>query len=192
MNKKIAEEKNAVRKKMMTLRKSISKSDIETWSRAIMNRLFEMEEYKEANHVMFYVSYDNEVKTHEMIIKTLSSPKKVSVPLLEKEKIIPVEIRRWDELKPGAYGILEPRHKKESKISEIELVVVPGVAFEEGGYRIGHGLGCYDDFLKKVKGLKIGLAFEFQIIPEIPREEHDVSVDKIITEERVIECESQI
>ena len=97
-------------------------------------------------------------------------------------------MERWDDLKISSYGILEPKKDKIKNISsdKIDLIIVPGVAFDLKGNRMGHGKGYYDRFLNLVKSTSIGLAFEFQIIENIPVESHDKPIDMIITEKRII------
>jgi 5-formyltetrahydrofolate cyclo-ligase len=91
----------------------------------------------------------------------------------------------------GAYTILEPRQECVNEVSpeSIDLIIIPGVAFDGQGNRIGHGMGYYDRLLqKKIRTHCLGLAFEFQIVESIPTEIHDVKIKKIITEERIIIC----
>ena len=192
VNNDVTREKKKIRNKMVELRKNISMEKVLERSEKIEKRLFTLQEYVDADAVMFYVSYNSEVYTHDMIKKALKVKKKVVVPLSDtgNKDIIPIEIKGFDELKPGAYGILEPFYHPERVVSkdELDLVVVPGVAFDLEGHRIGHGLGYYDEFLKTVTACKTGFAFEFQVLSEIPCEEHDVRMDKIVTEKRIIDC----
>ncbi|MBI4399828.1 5-formyltetrahydrofolate cyclo-ligase, partial [Candidatus Micrarchaeota archaeon] len=106
----------------------------------------------------------------------------------DKKEIELSEIRSLEELAPGAYGILEPKKEflRPAGYEEIQLVIVPGIAFDLKGNRIGYGLGYYDKLLPKLKCPKLALAFNFQVLPEIVEEKHDVKVDKIITETDVI------
>ncbi|HEC81995.1 MAG TPA: 5-formyltetrahydrofolate cyclo-ligase [Thermoplasmatales archaeon] len=193
VNKKlVVDKKKKIREKIIEVRKNTSVEKIRKWSRDIEKRFFSLREYKDAETVMFYVSYDNEVYTHDMIKKALKEGKKVVVPFSDTKhnNITPIQIKDFEELKRGAYGILEPFYQHELVVSEnvIDLVVVPGVAFDTKGHRIGHGLGYYDEFLKTVTACKTGFAFEFQVLSEIPCEEHDVRMDKIVTEKRIIDC----
>ena len=184
--------KGSFRKKLMEVRKSLSKNDIATNSHKIKKQLFSLKEFERGKTILFYVSYDNEVYTHEMIKESMTQGKNVIVPVTDKEnrKLILSKLENWDDLEPGSYGILEPVEDKIKEVSleEIDLIIVPGLGFDEQGNRIGHGGGYYDDLLSKSKALHIGLAFESQIVKEIPTEKHDMSVDKIITEKRVIDC----
>lgn len=192
MNTKKIDEKETIREKIMERRKKLSKEKVEELSKNIEKQFLNLQEYKDAGTVMFYVSYDNEVYTHNLIEEALKSKKKVVVPLTDTENnnIVPVQIKSFMELKPGAYGILEPSSEHRHVVSKdvIDLVVVPGVAFDVEGHRIGHGMGYYDEFLKTMSAYKIGFAFEFQVLSEIPCEKHDIRVDKIVTEKRVIDC----
>lgn len=167
--------------------------DVQERSRIIQQRLMIMKEYQEARTILFYVSYGNEVATHGMIQQLLARGKRVVVPKsnTSEQTITVSELKSWADLAVGAYGILEPQEESIRKvpIDTIDLLIIPAVVFDLDGNRIGHGMGYYDKLLKLAKGkIKIGLAYEFQIMDRIPAEPHDVKVDKIITEHRVINC----
>jgi len=152
-----------------------------------------MDEFRNAQNILFYVSYDNEVHTHEMIKTTLAHGKNVVVPFsdLKNKRIIPAEIHAWNDLAPGAYGILEPKKEciQEVDLGTIDFILAPGVAFDIHGHRIGHGMGYYDRLLQNSQNARhVGLAFELQIVKEIPVEKHDVAVDMIVTEKRILRC----
>ena len=185
--------KDEIRKRLKELRVQLSKQDVLNKSKKIVKRLSELEEFKNSNTVLFYVSYNNEVFTHDLIEESLKIGKNVIVPKSDKENrnLILSKLESWDDLEKGAYDILEPKEDKISEISknEIDMIIVPGVGFDEHGCRIGHGLGYYDELLRdSTNAIHIGLAFEIQIVDVIPIEEHDMPVDMIITEERLIDC----
>ena len=137
---------------------------------------------------MFFVSFNSEVSTHQMIKEALKT-KTAVIPKVVHHEIEPSVILDFDNLVPGKFGILEPIETMKIAYKNIDLVLVPGIVFDKEGHRIGYGFGYYDKFLKKVpKAIKIGLAFDFQIIDKIPTEIHDVLVDMIVSEKRVIEC----
>ncbi|RLF88523.1 5-formyltetrahydrofolate cyclo-ligase, partial [Thermococci archaeon] len=97
-------------------------------------------------------------------------------------------IRSFSELRPGKFNIMEPREAIDEEVN-LDLIVVPGVAFDESGYRLGFGKGYYDRFLRSFRETtKLGLAYEFQVLEEVPRDEGDIPVDFIITEKRRIDC----
>lgn len=183
--------KDKIRKELIETRKKLHKKEVLEKSKQIKKRLFEMKEFKQASKVLFYVSYDNEVYTHEMIKECISS-KKIAVPISDKKnrRLILSELRSFHDLELGSYGILEPKKEKikEIQIGKIDIVIVPGVGFDLNGHRVGHGKGYYDNLLKNSKALLIGLAYDWQIVKHIPIEEHDVLMDKIVTEKRIIEC----
>ncbi|MFH1073973.1 MAG: 5-formyltetrahydrofolate cyclo-ligase [Candidatus Firestonebacteria bacterium] len=158
-------------------------------SRVIMKKLFSLPEFKKAKKVMFYVSFNNEVDTHKMISKALKIKKKIYVPVADF-KNMRLSINRIREfpgnLKRSKYGILEPgkEYKDIFKGNKIDIIVVPGIGFDCDGNRIGYGGGFYDRLLKRIKAVKIGLAFDFQMFKKIPTDENDQKLDMIITEKR--------
>ena len=185
--------KEELRKELMKIRNNLSESELLEKSKQIKKRLYEMKEFQQASAILFYVSYDNEVYTHEMI-KECISEKNIVVPVTDKQKrqLLLSKLRNWNDLTIGSYDILEPKKEKLKKISidDVDLVIVPGIGFDEKGSRLGHGKGYYDNLLNHSKALKIALAFEFQIVENIPTEKHDIPVDKIVTEKRIIDCQN--
>ena len=156
-------------------------------SRIIKKKLFSLPEFKRAEFVMFYASKENEVDTCEMIDGALETGKKVALPRCTSQKtFVPKEIsNRHTDLEKGAYGIYEPRKQKSDvEPGRIGLVVVPGVAFDIKNGRLGRGKGYYDRFLKKLPPAKmtVGLAFDFQVIKNLPKDSHDIPVSKVITD----------
>lgn len=184
--------KKEIRKLLYNKRLNISESENLVKSNKIKNKLFKIDEYKKAKNILFYVSYDGEVFTHN-VIKESFIDKKIVVPISNNEdySLILSKLNSFEDLVEGRYGILEPKKEKikEISIDELELIIVPGVGYDEQGRRIGHGKGYYDNLLKNSKALTIGLAFEFQIIKKIPIEKHDITIDKIVTEKRIIVSE---
>ncbi|MEW6096269.1 MAG: 5-formyltetrahydrofolate cyclo-ligase [bacterium] len=186
--------KTDLRKAISEKRNLLTTQEITSKSLKIKERLFNLEEFKKASIISFYISFRSEVQTHEMIKEALRLDKRVAVPIVESEKVLSLsEIKDFDnELKIGKFGILEPKLECRRKINleEVELVIVPGVVFDERGNRIGYGGGYYDNLLNKMKGIPfIGLAYELQIVNHIPVEDGDIPVHKIITEKRIIICQ---
>ena len=185
--------KDLLRKELIKKRKNVSKSEIYNKSQLIEQNLFKMYEFKSSKKILFYISYDNEVYTHDMIKKSISINKNIIVPISDviNKKLILSKLDRWEELEKGSYSILEPIRKNEKEIllDSINLIIVPAIGFDIKGNRLGHGLGYYDKLLKNSNiATHIGLAFEFQIIDHIQIEKHDSPVDMIITEKRIIHC----
>jgi 5-formyltetrahydrofolate cyclo-ligase len=181
--------KNKLRKELKINRNKLSKKEIINKSKIIKQKLFELGVFKKSHLILFYVSYDNEVFTHDMLMNCLKK-KEVIVPLSDtnNENLILSKLEKWEDLIEGAYGILEPSKIIETPIGKLDLIIVPGVGFDEKGNRLGHGKGYYDKLLQKSKATKIGLAFECQIINQIPTDKNDMPVDAIITEKRIINC----
>jgi 5-formyltetrahydrofolate cyclo-ligase len=152
-----------------------------------------MNEYKESQVIFYYISYDNEVYTHDMIKNSLLEEKDIVVPFSDKKTrtLILSKLDKWEDLEIGSYDILEPKKEcmKKTSIDNIDLIIVPGVVFDKKGNRIGHGMGYIDNLLKDSNYRKhIGLSFELQLVDFIPKEKHDILVNKIITEKRIINC----
>lgn len=184
--------KQKTREDILAKRDALGNEEIASKSKAIKEKLFGLQEFQEAEAVMFYVSIRSEVRTHEMIAEALALGKKVVVPCcdFEKEEMVLSEIRSLGELEIKPRGLCEPKDEffREFNAEHVELVIVPGIAFDEKGCRIGYGKGYYDKFFLKLKKKvpKIALAFDMQVLKEIPNHEHDQRVDKILTEERAI------
>ncbi|MDR3232870.1 MAG: 5-formyltetrahydrofolate cyclo-ligase [Planctomycetaceae bacterium] len=140
--------------------------------------------------LMTYISFGSEVVTKNIEDFFPSLCRFLAVPMIQNGEIVPVRIESGDELEAGTFGILEPKppvyrdRSRQIALDDIDVVLVPGLAFDRSGSRLGRGKGYYDRFLKKLKpsALKIGLAFECQIFDEIPADGSDVPLDLVITE----------
>lgn len=153
-------------------------------SKIIKQKLFKSSVFKKAKIVMFYLSCGGEVDTYQMIREALKQGKIIAVPVTNRKTntMIPCRMRARTRLKKGIYAILEPVKKTRIPLEEIDLVLVPGLAFDRNGNRLGRGKGYYDRFLKSLPKDTpcIGLAFDFQILPSLPVKPHDFSVNRTI------------
>jgi len=133
---------------------------------------------------MFYVAFGGEVNTEEMIKEAKKIGKLICVPVCKKDRATmqPVILEEGVKLKKGPYGVLEPIANNFIAPHKLDLVIVPGLAFDKKGNRLGRGKGCYDRFLGLLpeNTSSIGLAFDFQILPSVPTTACDVSVQKVI------------
>lgn len=184
--------KQLIRRDIITKR-SAQKGDVkQEKDKDIRKKLLSMPEFGKSSIILFYVSIRGEVKTDDLISEALGKGKRVLVPFvdLEKEEMMISEIKDLNELEKGAFGIPEPKNPKEFPIDKIDLVIVPGVAFDRRGNRIGFGTGFYDKFLSRLPKETpfIALAYDFQVLREIPKGKDDVKIDKIITETETINC----
>jgi 5-formyltetrahydrofolate cyclo-ligase len=191
------EEKQRLRAEVRKKRSAIPHPNRVLKSATILERLFELDAMRSARWVKFYVSHGSEVETQGMIAHALAHGKRVAVPKVEGEDrlILSELLHPVRELSPGWRGILEPKPDclRPVEIKEMDLLVVPGIAYDEQGHRIGQGVGFYDRFLTPAAGrIPIAaLAFELQIVPEVPVEINDVRMDWIVTEKRVIKCSEE-
>ena len=164
-------------------------------SRQIVDRFMGLPEFASARTVMFYIDVRAEVRTRHALNDALKSGKRIVVPYCVDGELQLFHLESMDELEVGMYKILEPRRdlrelaQKQVTIEELDLVMVPGVAFDRCGGRTGHGKGYYDKLLEhaRLDTPLVALAFECQLFPEIPMQEHDVFMDKVITEKAVYE-----
>ena len=191
MGNEMNDTKNQLRKEIKKKRKNLSKDEVREKSNAIKNRLFEMKLFRNAQTILFYVSYDTEVYTHDMIKESIAMGKHVVVPksVTKNNTLILSKLKSWNDLEIGAYNILEPKKEtiEQVNVESIDFIIVPGVVFDESGNRIGHGKGYYDRLLNDSQNIpNIGLAFELQIVKNIESEQHDEKIDVIITEGRII------
>ena len=182
----IMKSKRELREEYLGRRRAMSQDDVLSKSRLIHERMQELSEYASARTILTYVSSkDNEVDTLDLIESLLEEGKTVLVPIAEKNRVLVwSRLEALSELAPAQFGILEPlpefRRLMDPPTDSVALA--PGIAFTETGYRIGYGGGYYDTFLATFKGLKIGLAFEVQLLTNFPLEKHDRPVDIVITE----------
>ncbi len=176
--------KEQIRSKILLKLKTQKEENWSRKSKAVKEKLFRKQVFKKAKIIMFYISFDGEVNTEEMIKEAQKLGKKVTVPICKKHRITlkPCILDEATRLKKGPYGVCEPTVERFIRLEDLGLVIVPGVAFDKKCNRLGRGKGYYDRFLKKLPKdiTTIGLAFNFQILPLIPATTHDVRVNKVI------------
>ncbi|QEK11485.1 5-formyltetrahydrofolate cyclo-ligase [Crassaminicella thermophila] len=187
--------KKIIREEILKKRKALSSNEITRKSDKIFHKLKTFPSYQNAENVMVYLDFRNEVKTNKIIDDLLEENKNVLIPISipkTREMILSQLLDPKKELVKGTYGILEPKKEYIRKVNPeiVDLIIVPGVAFDPRGYRIGYGGGYYDRFLDKISKnvLSIALAFDLQIIDNIPNDSFDKPVDYIITETKIFSC----
>lgn len=176
--------KSDVREFNKTKRSGMEKEVVKEKSESISKFFLSSEFYKNAGCIMLYLPLGNEVDLTKIIIAAFADNKKVILPVTNETtgEITPCEITKVTEYLVGAFGVTEPQNAKKADESEIDVVVVPGIAFDKKGARVGFGKGCYDSFLKNVSATKIGVCYDFQLCDDIEVQEHDICMDCIITE----------
>ena len=174
-------DKSILREKYLKIRKNIDKENRLKYDNEIFSQVIKMNEYKENNLVLTYVSLSDEVDTIKIIEYSLKIGKKVAVPKCEGSIIKFYYIKSINELKEGCFGILEPENKYIVTNFESSICLVPGITFDRDNNRVGYGKGYYDKFLKNYQGVKLGLTYKECICDKINVEKYDVKVDKVIT-----------
>jgi len=189
----LKEKKSEIRSRTLFLRNALSVKDRKIKSDQIMERLFGFANFLESRVVLFYMNTDSEVITVDMAERAMKYEKGIVLPYIDKKdnQIVPFKVDDLKlDLQPGYGNILEPipQRCKEIPVEHIDLAIMPGIAFDERGGRIGHGTGFYDKLIPRLEitTRKVALAFECQIVPQIPMEPHDRYIDIIITEDRTI------
>lgn len=180
------ESKSVIRTRILKLLRNQKEEDRFKKNLVILRKFFAIQEVKAAKTILFYAAFDGEVETAAMIKRAHIKGKNVAVPTILKEKkmIIPTLISKLEELEIGPYGIKHPKHNPSRliKAEDLDLVVVPGVAFDKKCHRLGRGAGYYDRFLASLpKDVPtVGLAFDFQIVDVLPHQDHDMPVSRVI------------
>lgn len=184
--------KKELRKTILALRSSLTAEEVKAKSNKIVEKLISLKEFEKSSTVMCYVDFRNEVATGCFIGYCLKAGKKAAVPLVvDAGNMIAAEINcPEDDLEPGTFGVMEPKKCKLKEINpeEIDIIVVPGAVFDLDKNRIGYGAGFYDRFLPKLRRdcLKVGIAFDIQVVESVPVGEYDVPLELVITESRII------
>lgn len=183
-------DKASIRSLILAKRKNLSRKYVIEKSGLITEHVLSLKEYKEADCVFAYISLNNEADMHDLLLYALKSGKRVAVPRVCKTDMDFYYIDSLERLVKGSFGILEPfSDALPAEYEKNAVMLIPGVAYDMAGNRIGYGGGYYDRYFAKQMELKTNLmnciiapAYEFQITDEIPSEEHDIRVNKIVTE----------
>lgn len=190
MNLKIY--KSDLRKKILAKRDLLSEEELNYKSMLIRENLWTLNEFTKAENIFLFVNFRSEVRTMPIIEKCLEEEKNVILPLtdLKNKRLILYYVKNLNNLNEGTYGILEPDPEinERADIKNIDCAIVPGSAFDEKGGRMGYGGGFYDRLLPDLRAgvPKIAIAFELQIIDEVPMGYYDQKMDIIVTEKRII------
>lgn len=165
---------------MRELKRSISLAEKQAKSADIFSQIERLEQFKTAKIVLLYWSMTDEVYTHQFIEKWYNK-KTILLPSVNGNFLDLKIYTGPDSMKKGEqFAIEEPIGENFTDIEKINLAIIPGVAFDKQYYRLGRGRGYYDRFLSEYVGFKMGICFDIQVVPEVPTEDHDISLDKII------------
>jgi 5-formyltetrahydrofolate cyclo-ligase len=173
-------EKQRLRIEIKKLKSNCPEELKQTKSEMIFSKLETEDYFFSANTVMAYWSLPDEVQTHDFIIRW-SDSKQFILPVVSGDEL---EMRVFDGLhsmKSGSsFGILEPTGVVFKDIQKIDLIIVPGIAFDLSGNRLGRGKAYYDKFLKSSPAIKTGVCFDFQLVPNVPVSDHDIKMDYVL------------
>lgn len=175
-------EKVVLRKEMNEKRRRLAESEVLNRSSVIIGKIEVLLQFLKAKTVLVYWSLPEEVSTHEFITKW-SDIKTFVLPQVDGDNLTLRKLSAVEEMKKGKLNIMEPTGEVIQDYSLIDIAIVPGVAFDRIGNRLGRGKAYYDKLLPKLEGVyKVGVAFDFQVLKEIPFEDHDVPMDIVITD----------
>lgn len=199
MNMDIIEQKKTIRKSIIAKRNNLSPDYISSSSKKITTTLLSLDAFKNAKTIMCYVSFGTEVDTKKIIEECFKQGKSILIPIIMRNVngtsyMEASELHNFKEdLTPGTMNILEPKESSIRIIDPeiIDLIIIPGLAFDKYGNRLGYGAGYFDYFLQRLKGdcKQIAITFSFQIVEFIPIEEHDKPIPQILTERGLNQCD---
>lgn len=186
--------KKELRKQMLAKRNRMEKQLRAQKSELIVEEFLRSASYRGASYLFSYIPFGDEPDIRRILTVALEDGKKVAVPktFTDRKVMAPYLFTGWEDLIPGVYGILEPDpdQAKMAESSKIDLIVMPGVAFDQQGGRLGYGGGYYDRFLAGLSELPLMIApcFSEQVLDQIPMEKHDFRVDSLVTDQGWITC----
>ena len=183
-----ANRKATVRRLVLAGRSRLSADDRAAAGAAVAERLAGLPEIEDARAVLGFASFGTELPTDPVMAWVLGSGRRLLMPYVDGAGLRAAEVRSVEELAPGYRGIREPVQRVAIDASEADVILVPGVAFDESGRRLGYGGGFYDAFLAGIerRAPRVGLCFDVQIVDEVPAGDGDEPVDVIVTPQRVI------
>ena len=195
MNNSISTSKNELRKLILQSRDEMDFEKANSLSEKATENVIHSDLFQKAKNIMVFASFRSEIDTHEIMKAIFAEGKKLYLPLCLKKtnEIVCCLVSSLDDLETSDYGISEP--KKETLFigdcRDLDLIIVPGAAFDVKGHRIGYGAGYYDRLLSRpgMKAINLGLCFDLQIVPVVPNSPYDVSLDYICTEKGVFKIE---
>lgn len=181
--------KKDLRQKLLAKRLGLTPREAEDKRTAIFKKIVESSLLAHTKKVSCYIPINNEVDTKPIINFLVEAGVEVYLPKYfeETDEYRLAQFRGWSDLEKGPLGILEPKSGGTIDVGKIDLAFLPGVAFDKKGMRLGYGKGVFDRLFAKSGAKRVGLAYEFQIVDVIPKEIHDLKMDFVVTEERLLD-----
>lgn len=181
----IQQEKDILRKKVLSLKKKCSFSELHNRSNEVLEVVELTGVFQEAKNIFIYNSIDDEVQTFEFIQKW-ASKKNFYLPVVQGDDLVFRKYIPTSGFQQSSFGIMEPIGDNFSDFKKVDLIIVPGVAFDRKMNRLGRGRGFYDRFLPQLKAPKMGICFEFQLFDKIPADDNDIKMNYIVSENDLI------
>lgn len=179
-------QKDQIRRQMKEKRRALSKNQIQSASKTILEKLLQTDAYRQAQIVCFYLSAFHEVDTAALAARIKADGKLGAVPVTDADGQITLR-ENTGSYQTGAFGIREPVGTPIVSPQAVDLFVVPALAFDREKNRLGFGKGCYDRLLADARGIKIGIGYDFQLVDTLPCDAHDIKMDCILTEMQSIQ-----
>lgn len=180
----LQDQKRAIRQKIRHRKQHITTTEMQESAERVFEKIENMDEFKNAKKILLYWSMPDELNTHAFIVKW-AKDKQILLPVVKENDMLVQPFSTKNDLKQGKFGIWEPEIQKEY-ISDIDLVIVPGVAFDRYKSRLGRGKGYYDKYFVMNKIKKIGIGYDFQLVDNVPTANYDIKMDIIITPNHTI------
>ena len=172
--------KKAIRKQIKGRKAGFSREQLKQKSEQIITELENLPAFKNSHKILAYWSLPDEVHTHDFILKWAST-KKFFLPVIQGDELLIGQFEGLQSLQYGEkYNIPEPKTGKITNSELLDMILVPGVAFDKNNNRLGRGKAYYDKLLKTLDGYKVGVSFDFQFIDEIPVSRHDIKMDTVV------------
>ena len=178
-------EKARLRKQFLDARDALSLDFIKITSKQIQDNLRKIDFFRSAKNIAAYYSIGSEVHTQDILQEILNSGKQLALPKVIKNDLVFKKISSFSELEQGNFSIMEPKDRCET-VENLAVIIVPAIALTKEGFRLGYGFGYYDRFLHGKKLMTIALSYAKQIIKSFPHDEHDVKINYIVTEDKVV------
>lgn len=186
--------KKELRKQILQSRRDIPADEREEKSKQIAEHILQSSLYQEARFVFSFIPFGDEVNIRPVLEHAVQTGKKLAIPktVSSSRELVLYQFETWEQLIPGVFGIMEPDPGRSTVVNpiDIDLILMPGVAFDRHGGRLGYGGGFYDRFLAGLPQSPplIAPCFTEQVIERVPTEDHDIQVDMLITDQEIMEC----
>src|SRR6056297_1252291 len=178
----INQQKKEIRKYIKQLKKEYTLEEKKAKSKIIFDQVEQWAEFQKSDTLMAYWSMDDEVYTHDFVLKWYQT-KTIILPSVKDDELELRVFKGLDDMIEGtAFGIKEPRALYKNSLDKIDMIIVPGVAFDKQNNRLGRGKAYYDKLLSKTSALKVGVCFDFQMLGKVPADQYDVKMDRVITD----------